>query len=177
MDKQTELKQALEDALIRNRAMRIFSPWLASISEALAMTVSKEHFLTRQETAALKTRFFDQVILRQQNREEVYYSVEDKETLSAAMHQLADTVVDLPSVLFSDVDRYIGAVRLPAGVILRNAFRVWELVKEDLSFVTEDLESGFCLEYNYYDDTHEFVKEGAYELTAWGRLRIEDSTF
>ena len=141
------------------------------------MAVSKDYFLNRQETTDLKTRFFDRVRLSQQEEEQVYSPVENKEALGFAMSQLADAVVDVSVVLFSDVDKYIGAVRLPAHVILKNAFDVWGLVREDLSFATQDIESGFCLAQNYYDASGKFVKEGVYELTAWGKLRIEELTF
>jgi hypothetical protein len=81
----------------------------------------------------------------------------------------------MKTILFSRNDQLLGAVNVPAAMVLTNVDEVWKLVGEDLSLTTEDLGHGFCLELNYYDGKGNYVKEGTYFLTAWGLLTGESA--
>ena len=71
---------------------------------------------------------------------------------------------------FQNVDKFIGAVRLSANEVLNHCQALWTLVKEDLAVATVDAADGLCLEENVYKADREYVKEGIYELTAWGKM-------
>lgn len=93
----------------------------------------------------------------------------------SSFQDLADALKDLcieirltPVVLFSSVDDVIGAVQLPANMALLNFPAVWEVVEQDFRLTTPDLQNGLCVEVNFYDTNGDYIKEGIYELVAWG---------
>lgn len=93
---------------------------------------------------------------------------QDRDAVVNHLLNVAVGVSTMSAILFSSVDPYIGAVRVPADRVLRNAMSVWDVVKEDLSLTTEDVQHGLCLEENFSTPSGEHVSEGFYELTTWG---------
>lgn len=156
----------LEMALRRNRGRRLISEWRTRFNAATDFESSAEDFLGLEDTADLKEKFIE--VLRSDP------SVE-KSSIAAHAHEgmferLKSTGVHEPSrvILFSNVDAYIGGLRVPPDVVLAHAKEVWELVGEDLSMCSEDLVHGFRLELNYYDEAARYVADGVYQMAGWG---------
>jgi len=160
-------EKKMELVLKKNRGHRIVATWSRRLSDACEVEISTASFLSIEKTEELKRAFFTKV----KNEEETFKTYWKKQDRDGLIAQLLDKCIDvrfLPVILFSSVDQFVGAVRVPADCILRNAMSVWIVTGEDLSMATEDLQHGLCLEENYYTPTGEYVPEGAYELTTWG---------
>src|SRR5207249_3292230 len=93
-----------------------------------------------------------------------------KESIGALAISLKLSLIEpsTPLVLFSSVDEYIGAIRLPAGVVLTRFQAVWEVVEEDFLVSTLDLGSALCVELNFYDVEGRYVRDGVFEVAGWG---------
>jgi len=160
----SETDQKLNSALEKNRASRIRSSWTASLSQACGMEIAPEYFLSLKETTALKEAFWSKV--RGKGCPRRFYSKKNFEQIESGLKAITNG--QLTSVLFSSVDKYIGAVRLPASVVFNHIQSIWKVTEEDFCVATPDLQNGICLEFNYYDERGDFIKEGVYELSLWG---------
>jgi hypothetical protein len=162
----------MELALRRNRGGRLIADWSRLLSEAVGVEISTNSFLPIEHTEELKRAFFIKVVdvRERKTRKELRVNWEKRDiyNLVSRLNDLCIAVGPLPVVLFSSVDQFIGAIRLPADCILRNVISVWKVVEEDLCVTTEDLQHGLCLEENYYTRLGDYKKEGVYELTLWG---------
>jgi hypothetical protein len=162
-------RRELEHRLRKNHGRRLAAEWSRSLSAASGVEISASSFISVERTEELKRAFFAKV--KSEDRAmKASWEKDERETLLA---HLLDTCVDvrtLEVILFNCLDRFVGAVRVPADCVLRNAMAVWQVVKEDLSMMTEDLQHGLCLEENFYAPSGEYVREGLYELTAWGKF-------
>ena len=167
-------RKALDLARRRSHGAEILAEWIAALEEACGGVVTPANFLPLEETQELKSKFFNKV----KNRTAYFYrywapqAFNDVEML---LRVLSFDVDQMEVVLFSEVDKYTGAVVLPADRVLANARKVWSVVKEDLSITSPDLQHGMCLEHNFYNESGVYSKEGFYELTAWGALSPKDS--
>jgi hypothetical protein len=160
-------REDLELRLKKNRGHRLVAEWSGSLSGACGIEISASSFLPIERTMELKRAFFTKVKARSEESSRCW----DKQERDTVVSHLLNACVEVRSisvVLFSSVDQFVGAVRVPADSVLRNAMSVWEVVKEDLSLTTEDLQHGLCLEENFYTTSGDYVRGGLYELTAWG---------
>lgn len=160
-------RRDMELRLRKNRGHGLATEWSRSLSAACDVAISANSFLSIERTEELKRAFFTKVKMEGQAIK-AWWEKQEKEILSAHLLDMCVHVRTLPVILFSSVDQFVGAVRVPADCVLRNAMAVWEVIKEDLSLATEDLQHGLCLEENFYNLSGEYVREGLYELTAWG---------
>jgi hypothetical protein len=163
-------RRDLEIGLRKNLGKRLARDWLASLSEACGTVIADTSFLSLEKTEKLKTAFFARVKTESKDVS-LCWRREDEDTPASHLRDLCADVRGLPVILFSSVDHLVGAARVPADLILRNAMSVWKVVEEDLSLTTEDLQHGLCLEANFYTPSGEYVRTGVYELTAWGAFR------
>lgn len=157
-----------KDVLQRQqRGKRIFSEWKALLEDALSRSVSAECFLGIEETEQLRAEYFE--VFEQHNQNDRRFAAKD--ALGRLLDEIERSLArdgERPVVLFHSQDKYIGAVRLDAEAISRALEAIWRLTEEDLCVATPDLNSGFCLEMNYYDGSDTYVPDGVFELTAWG---------
>jgi hypothetical protein len=160
-------RKSLSLAVRRNRGSQILGGWIAALKEACGFEATPENFLTLEETEELKRKFFERVKSKN-NCFHRYWPQEALRDIASLLKGLGPAAYSTTVALFSNVDKYIGAVSLPAGRVLSNPEAVWKVVDEDLSITTLDLQHGLCLEYNFYTDGGEYIREGFYELTAWG---------
>jgi hypothetical protein len=147
-------------------------------------------FMSREDTTRLRDRFLSKVRDKVCLRDCFFSKVRDEnsgtitllwygDALNEVMSYLiglAPHIGDISVVLFSNVDKYIGAVSLPVQRVLRNAKAVWEFVDEDLCVTTADGRNGLCVEFNFYTPEGRYVSEGVYEITAWGTFAREIET-
>jgi hypothetical protein len=159
-------QRSLEFRLRKDRGHRLITEWSRSLSEACKVEISENSFLSLEKTEEVKRAFFIKV--KEEQAIKAWWEKHEKETLLFHLLDICADVRTLIVILFSSVDQFIGAVRVPADSILENAMAVWEVVKEDLSLATEDLQHGLCLEENPYTPSGKYVREGMYELTIWG---------
>jgi len=160
-------RRDLELRMRKNRGHGLATEWSRSLCAACGVEISASSFLSIKNTEELKSAFFTKV-KTEAEAIKAWWEKHETETLSVHLLDLCVDVGALPVILFSSVDQFAGAVRVPADCVLRNAMAAWEVVKEDLSLATEDLQHGLCLEENVYTYSGEYVREGLYELTAWG---------
>jgi hypothetical protein len=157
----------LEFRLRNNRGRLLVADFSIALSEACGVKVAAQSFLSIQQTEELKKPFFTRV-RDERERPMPYWQKQDRACVVAYCHDLGRDIGPHPVILFSSIDRYVGAVRLPADSILQNAMSVWSVVKDDLSLATEDLQNGLCLEENFYTPGGEYMRDGIFDLTAWG---------
>jgi hypothetical protein len=163
----------LERALSKNRGRRLVADWSQLLSRACGIEISAMSFLSIEETAVLKRAFYN-LVKDERKRARAYWKKSERNDLGAHLSSMGTRARSLgPVVLFSSVDQFVGAVRIKADCVLQNAMRVWHVVGEDLSAVTDDLHHGLCLEENFYTDEGEYVREGLYELSVWGEFGVE----
>jgi hypothetical protein len=158
------------DTLIRqNRGTQILPLWIATLEHACGVAPKNDDFVGLTETLNLRKRFFERVKSGVEGSH-FYLRVGSFDELKQRLKSLGHRLGPRPLILFSSVDRLIGAVRIPAISALENAEAVWEVVGEDLSLTSADLVDGLCVEKNYYGGNGRYVKEGIFEITAWGKL-------
>jgi hypothetical protein len=156
----------LDLALRKNRGEKMRRDWVARLKQASACNISPEHFLPLEQTESLKKVFFEKTMAKDVMRQHFASGSLDK--LADALMNLSISARLMPVILFSSVDQYLGAVQLPASVALSNFLAIWKVVEEDFCISTLDSKNGLCLERNFYDEGGNHVKDGVYELIAWG---------
>ena len=164
---ESKKSNSVRAAVERNRARKLIGPWTKALSDACNADVRSSAFLSIEETGRLRNAFFEMVKNSSEpmKRNWPRYDIGD---LIAHTSKLREIAGQLTVVVFSDVDRLIGAVRLRAAAVLSHLFAVWNVVHEDLAITTADLNNGLCLELNFYTLSGQYVKEGVFEMTAWG---------
>jgi hypothetical protein len=168
---QSDNAKRLELALRKNRGRRLVAEFSLRLSQAFDVEVCASSFLSIEETGELKTAFYS--IVRDERRAvRTFWRKTQSDDLIAHLLEMRKIARSPNAIVFSSVDRFIGAVRVPADCVLRNAMVVWQVVGEDLSLATDDLHDGLCLEETFYTAGAEYVREGLYELTAWGVFAI-----
>jgi hypothetical protein len=163
-----ERRNEMESRLRQNRARRIVDGWSLDLGNACGIAVARSAFLSPEDSSVLKTCFIEK--LTDPGTEKTWWRQQEKPLLLKHLHYLSDAVGAMPIILFSSVDSLLGAVRLPADLILRNVVAVWSVVQEDLCIATEDLADGLCLEQNFHTPDGDFHKGGVFELSVWGRF-------
>jgi hypothetical protein len=160
-------ERALVDAIRRNRAKRILPKWLSTLRNLVAADLREEDFLSVELTARLKGAFYQRV---KDDRTLFHkeWSVDEFDRMKDFIGKIGGRVGSMKAVLFSSKDTLTGAVVVPAARVLLNVQRIREMLEEDVSLTTRDLENGFCLEFNYYDEHGRYVEHGTYLLTTWG---------
>lgn len=166
-------QKALELAIRRHRGLQIRSSWLSALEEACNGMSIPENFLSLEETENLKKAFSEQVRKAQLGQAEKrffhkYWPKTSWEGVGNVLSNLSIRVGSTSVALFSSVDKDVGAILVPADLILAHAESVWNVVGEDLQITTLNLENGLCLELNFFDETGDYMKAGIYELTSWG---------
>jgi hypothetical protein len=166
-------KPQLDFVVRRNRGKLILHQWAKQLSIALGQEVLSEQFLSLVRTDRLKVEFV--------NRLKERHGVERQNWPIDSLPQLANKLRDLcshvrltPVVLFSAVDSYVGAVQMSASPALLNFPAIWKVVEDDFRIATPDLQSGLCVERNYYDIGGTYVKNGALETATWGVFCIKN---
>jgi hypothetical protein len=159
----------IEMSLRKNHGRRLIADWSRSLSAASGIEIRSDSLLSIEQTQVLKRAFFIKVKSESQRRR-LTWERPAWEHLLAHLLDVCINVRTMPIVLFSSIDQFIGAIRLPADCVLRNVLAIWEVVGEDLSLTTDDLQHGLCLEENFYTPSGDYMKEGVYELIAWGRF-------
>ncbi|MCY2965979.1 MAG: hypothetical protein NT069_20500 [Planctomycetota bacterium] len=162
----------MELRLRKNRGHRLVADWSLSLSRACGVEISATSFLSIERTEDLRRAYFNK-IRTISDKAKLFWGTQERDRLVA---HLLDVCVDVRTtavILFSSVDRFVGAVRVPADTVLRNAIAVWDIVNEDLCVTTDDLQHGLCLEENFYYPAGEYVSGGLYELTVWGLFAKE----
>ena len=160
-------RDRIQELLKENKGRRLFPTWSRALARETGLDIRKDDFLDPATTSSLKASFF-QHLRAKQNGFHSYWLKRERDELEDALGQIAADTGDTRVVLFSEVDEFIGAAMLPAATVLSHAFEVWDVVGEDLSFATLDLNDGLCLEENFYDADDTYVPEGVFELTRWG---------
>jgi len=159
----------LSVALRRNHGKHIISEWSRRLSKALNYEIGPEHFVPLDRTQNLKAGVFE----RLRTKEGTVCVTSSKISLDEIAAILNGVSLILQStlvLLFSSVDQFIGAVQLPANVLLPHFKQVWQVVDEDFIVVTNDAMSGLCIERNFYDKNSSYVREGVYEVFIWGEI-------
>lgn len=159
--------QALDLALWRNRGAQVLSEWVTTLRDACGFEASSANLLSLKETEDLKKAFFEKLkdgaaVVRR------YWPQNAFDEVVAYLCDLEAHISTMTVVLFSSMDQYIGAVKLSAEIVLIHAEAIWKVVNENLCVTTLDLQHGLCLEFNFYTEEGEYVKEGVYELITWG---------
>lgn len=156
-------------ALRRNRGKKICLSWLERLGKACAYNTLQEHLLPIEQTEILKRLFVQRT---KDNADDIIhrnYAVNSRSLIDALINLSID-LSDVELVLFSSVDKFIGAIQIPARVVLANFPYVWKVVEEDFRLGTVDMRTGLCIESNFYDLTGNYCKEQIWELSAWGAL-------
>ncbi len=158
--------QYLALAIRRNRGERLRADWMARLALACAFEIHSEYFLSLEETDGIRKRFTSK--LKRPGTFRKNWPRGSVNAIAELIKNLSITLRSQPVLLFSSVDYYVGAVVVPAHVLLVNFLAVWEVVGEDFRVVTPDLGSGLCVGVEYYDAKGKYVKGGVYEGIAWG---------
>src|SRR5262249_16712533 len=140
----------IERRIRENRGRGLVNEWSRALSHACGVEIERNFFLPLETTEELKREFFARVKSRSQ-ASKLWWESNDGSNLLAHLLDLSIDARTTPVILFSSIDLFVGAVRVPADCVLRNAMTVWKVVMEDLAIATEDLESGLCLERNLYN--------------------------
>ena len=159
-----ERKHKLAMGLRLNRGRLLQPAWLSELSRACGTNISPAALLPVVETEALKQRFFDRAIHGSVQR--LFWRGEQRAQVEDMLHAIRQQV-STEVILFSEVDFYIGAVRLHSDVVLDHPFEVWSVVSWDLMMTTPLLEDGFRLEHNTYG-----LQKTEYELTTWEQFSV-----
>ena len=162
-------KPELDLALRKNRGRQIAGEWTRRLTLACRYEVHPEHFLPLEETEALK-RAFNERLKANEGVVRRNWPNGSFAEIAVVMQDLAIDLRATPAVLFSSVDPYLGAVRVPGSALLLNFQSVWQVVEHDFSLVTPDLQNGLCVETNFYDAAGSYIQEGIYELAGWGKF-------
>lgn len=141
--------------------------WIQSLRAATATVVSTSDLLDLDRTESLRDQFFG-TIRRPKGAFRGYWPAMRRDAIESVLHKLSQNAGDSSIILFSSVDRRIGAVQIAAHSVLTRPFDVWEVVQQDLSFCTFDLANGLCLELNHLDWTGNHAD--TYEMTSWGQF-------
>jgi hypothetical protein len=121
------------------------------------------------ETAELRASFAHHLMnLPPHLRED--WAICEGDALFVTLRDYAPRLRDLFAVLFGSFDEYVGAIRVPASSVLANARDVWQATEQDLALTTLNLDSGICLERNFYDTHGSYRASGVFTLAAWGRF-------
>jgi hypothetical protein len=159
----------LSELVRDNRGKKIRSTFLRDLSMSCGVEVDEIHFLNVEDTQSLKAEFIEKVKSSVGTFHD-HWPKQDWMKLASTLENLATSLGDQSVVLFSNVDQYIGAVRIQARYVLLHPEATWRVVGEDLS-IRSDHDGGLCLEENFYTRCGEYLREGVYEVTAWGNLR------
>ena len=161
--------QRLDLAIRRNRGSRIRQEWISRLRKASSCDLANHGFLELEKTVQLRAAFFarlGEIAPTKRLRWE-------KNALPRVEHLLAQVgrkAGELTLILFSSVDAFVGAAHLPAAAVLSNFLAVWNVVQEDFCVCTADIETGLCVEFDFYNDNGDYIPNGLYTLSAWGLL-------
>ena len=161
-------REQIEQLLKTNKARLIRDSWVGHLIQATGALATDLSFVDVQVTLGLKVAFFEKL----KSGRVDFHRYWPREKFADILDLLSPlTLPDQKMVLFSSVDEYLGAVQLPIRLVLNNVAAVWRVVEQDLCVISDGGQSGLCLEENYYDSEGTYIKEGIYELTAWGSLQ------
>jgi hypothetical protein len=170
-----DLSTQLTLASRRRRGQLLAAEWLRSLGAALGTVLSPSSLLGIEETEAIKAQCITRLVEDPEVARKVW--PDPMPQGPPAPDEVVDHVArlaqaqDFDAILFAESDYNVGATRVSANAVLRNANAVWQLTRHDVMFVTPDLADGLCLEYNHVGDhTAEGHELGTYELRIWGRL-------
>ena len=141
---------------------------MPKVSAACDYQITIESFLSLEHTDAAKKQFVDKLTSALS-----IHKVYSKAAISEITQMLTDACIDMrnhPVLLFSSVDDFIGAPQLPAATVLLNFERLWKVVEQDFRVATPDINSGLCVEDDFYDSFGNYVKEGVYRVSVWGEF-------
>lgn len=158
-----ERRRILKWGLRQNRGRLLRQTWLESLSRAVKTSIEQDQLLPLQETEELKDAFYQQV--QRDSVQRLYWNGDQRlqvlRTLQTIRQQFSTEVI-----LFSEVDYYVGGVRILSHLVLDYPFEVMEAINHDLALVTRGLEDGLLLELNIYG------KNTEYELSTWGGFSL-----
>lgn len=163
-------REAMERAMRRSRGRAIIADWSSALSKACGLDIRALSFLDPDITAEVNREFISVLRQNQTTTTRLFWPKHAKNDVVAHLLNTSQRVTGMQVVLFSSVDEFIGGVELPAELVLRNAEAVWKVVDADLSVVTRDFAHGMCLEESQYASDGEYIRDGIYEMTAWGRF-------
>jgi hypothetical protein len=169
-----ESRERLKLALAANRGRAILDQWSRSLGVACGRSIRHEDFVSIDRTRQLKEQFADR-LKQQDSSHRLFWNKDDVMSLHRHLSEVSSAVCGMEIVLFSSVDQFIGAVRMSAKQVLQNAASVWAVVGEDLSLASESMDDGMCLEESFYRSDGEYVHDGLYELTTWGRFQRDEA--
>ena len=158
---------SIEDAIVRNKGRQILPNWIQQFTEATDYSISSSDFLELVETKRIRTLFYDRVKFRE-NCLFKEWSIDCFEEVTNYLLEVDKAAGSVEVYLLSDVDTYIGALQIHSSIVFYNVHSVWELVHDDLSLTSLNLQDGLCLERNYYSNSGEYHRDGLYQLTSWG---------
>lgn len=159
----------LRFALEAYKAERKREAWKRDLSKASRLSISDCAFLAPDQTCQLRKKFFD-IVKGENVGFRKCWPDSEKNRLSDYVGYLAASIEDSFAVLFNSQDAFFGAVRVPVATVLQNLYPVWRVVEEDIALASEDMVTGLCIERGFYDENGMYVKDGVYELVAWGRF-------
>ena len=158
---------ANKDFIFRAAKGKKIMPEIIKKSATLrGFSVTPSDFLHLEQTDKIKERFFN--FVKNGSGFKCYFSRENIDRFFIRLEEKDFNEIDERLLLFGSFDEYVGALLVPLSFVYNNKNTIFEFVEQDLAMATIDLTHGFCLELNYYDQDGTYVKEGIFELTAWG---------
>lgn len=157
----------LHDAVARNRGRQILPLWMDKFRGITGHNIECTDFIDTSRTRQMKEAFFERVKAQTGCCAREWHARDFSEVLSL-LKEMSYCVGSVEVVLFSDVDSYIGALRVQSTLVLTYADKLMDLVKEDLCFASEDMSLGMCIEFNYHSEGGEYSRDGFYRLVTWG---------
>lgn len=154
----------------KQRGRQIFPKWKDKIEKVVHQDIDSDCFLGIKETDNLRSRFIDKVKNEHQNR--LFFGERDLERVLDRLRNRLSQFDACRIVVFHDDDRYLGALLVTPLAIATTLDDLWRALNDDLCIATIDLNSGFCLERNFYNESGEFFPNGIFELTSWGEFKL-----
>ena len=177
--------ERLRRGLRQYKGERLRRPHADILAQSVGMEVEEAAFLDVDETKAILKRFVVEIHaadararLQAADVEYCSWPAQDHATpaqlagrLQVVGHSWAGKLV-----LLLPKQDLTGAIELPGDVILANVLPLSEAMAEihgarfDIRAITHDASSGLSWAFNYYDRRDEYVRDGVWEMLAWGLI-------
>jgi len=181
----TTRKQLLAQALQRNaermhgkQAAQMRPVFASSLSKASSKNISIEMFLDVEETARLKSTFWEDAAQAQSlsipaHHERVAELCSPR--LNAIFISLTSNWGDEKIALFSSLDDVVGAVVVPLHYVLDKYENIWAHLQQDLCMISTTSRSGLRLEESFSDEEGFYTGSRSYDIWLWGHYKSFDA--
>jgi hypothetical protein len=157
--------------LRKNKGRQILNSWVEGFIIASMLNLEDISFVSLEETDSLKTNF----VSKMQHDNKIFrfnIEINRKAELYSTLKHMASLIGPLRVIMFTDVDKYLGAVDVPADSVLIRAKNIWNYIGNDFVLLDNNLDSGICIEINYYNLQGSYEKNGVLEINSWGKLEL-----